>query len=142
MRNPQRFAWDSQNGAMFSSDIGQNIVEEISRVTPGANLGWNVWEGSYKYGGREGVALENRRGDPKATDDLPLVDEHRLAPLVALLRLADGLDRGRAGAVEHVHVRLGPSLVVGDLDTRGDAELELWGARRNRARSDSYRRLR
>ena len=45
VRNPQRLAWDPQNGNLFLSDIGQNIVEEVSLVTPGANLGWNVWEG-------------------------------------------------------------------------------------------------
>lgn len=78
------------------------------------------------------MARWHRRGDPKATDELPLVDEGRLRPLVALLRLADGLDRGRAGAVEHVDVHVGPSLVVVKLATRDDAELELWGARRKR----------
>ncbi len=46
IRNPQRFCWDSKTGAMFVADIGQNIVEEISPVTAGANLGWNKWEGS------------------------------------------------------------------------------------------------
>lgn len=50
VRNPQRFAWDPSNGAMFVADIGQNAVEEISPVTAGANLGWNVWEGSYRFG--------------------------------------------------------------------------------------------
>jgi exopolyphosphatase/guanosine-5'-triphosphate,3'-diphosphate pyrophosphatase len=78
------------------------------------------------------LARWHRRGDPKATDELPLVDEERLRPLVALLRLADGLDRGRAGTVEHVDVRVGPSLVVVEIQARGDAELELWGARRKR----------
>ena len=37
----------AKNGNMFVADIGQNIVEEISPVTAGANLGWNKWEGSY-----------------------------------------------------------------------------------------------
>jgi exopolyphosphatase/guanosine-5'-triphosphate,3'-diphosphate pyrophosphatase len=78
------------------------------------------------------LARWHRRGEPKATDDLPLVDEARLAPLVALLRLADGLDRGRAAAVDHVHVRVGPSLVVVEVHAGGDIELELWGARRKR----------
>jgi exopolyphosphatase/guanosine-5'-triphosphate,3'-diphosphate pyrophosphatase len=78
------------------------------------------------------LARWHRRGEPKATDDLPMVDEDRLRPLVALLRLADGLDRGRAGAVEHIHARVGPSLVVVDVEAHGDAELELWGARRKR----------
>ena len=54
VRNPQRFAWDSQNGNLFVADIGQNIVEEISLVTTGANLGWNKWEGSYGFISRAG----------------------------------------------------------------------------------------
>ena len=33
VRNAQRFGWDSKNGAMYMSDIGQNIVEEVSPVT-------------------------------------------------------------------------------------------------------------
>ena len=78
------------------------------------------------------LARWHRRGDPKPTDELPLVDEQRLRPLTALLRLADGLDRGRSGAVEHVRVRVGPSLVVIDVEAGGDCELELWGARRKR----------
>ena len=45
LRNPQRFGWDPRNGNLFLADIGQNIVEEVSLVTPGANLGWNDWEG-------------------------------------------------------------------------------------------------
>jgi exopolyphosphatase/guanosine-5'-triphosphate,3'-diphosphate pyrophosphatase len=78
------------------------------------------------------LARWHRRGDPKPTDELPLVDEDRVRPLTALLRLADGLDRGRAGAVERVRVRVGPSLVVVEIDCNGDCELELWGARRKR----------
>ena len=53
VRNPQRFSWDSKNGDMYVADIGQNIVEEISPVTAGANLGWNKWEGSFKYVNRQ-----------------------------------------------------------------------------------------
>jgi hypothetical protein len=52
VRNPQRLFWDSKNGAMFMSDIGQDTVEEISPVTSGANLGWNAWEGSFRFVGR------------------------------------------------------------------------------------------
>ena len=33
LRNPQGLAWDRANGNMFVTDIGQNIVEEISLVT-------------------------------------------------------------------------------------------------------------
>jgi hypothetical protein len=62
VRNPQRFSWDAKTGAMYVADIGQNIVEEISEVKAGANLGWNIWEGSFTYAGREGVGTANQRG--------------------------------------------------------------------------------
>jgi glucose/arabinose dehydrogenase len=67
LRNPQRFAWDSKTGNMFVADIGQNIVEKISLVTSGANLGWNKWEGSYAFLGNTGVRTENPRSDPSIT---------------------------------------------------------------------------
>jgi hypothetical protein len=54
VRNPQRFGWDPANGRMFVADIGQNTVEELSPVIRGGNLGWNVWEASYRYAGRAG----------------------------------------------------------------------------------------
>ncbi len=79
-----------------------------------------------------GMARWHRRGQPKATDELPLLDEDRLRPLTALLRLADGLDRSRNGTVEHVDVRVGPSLAVIRITASDDCELELWGARRKR----------
>jgi hypothetical protein len=44
-----KVAWDSRNGNLFVADIGQNIVEEVSLVTKGANLGWNKWEGSFGF---------------------------------------------------------------------------------------------
>ena len=67
VRNPQRFSWDAKTGAMYVADIGQNIVEEISPVTAGANLGWNKWEGSFLYQGREGVGTANQRGEAGLT---------------------------------------------------------------------------
>ncbi|GMU79638.1 MAG: exopolyphosphatase [Acidimicrobiia bacterium] len=73
----------------------------------------------------------HRRGSPDV-DAYPLADLGRLQRLTALIRLADGLDRGRAGAVEAVDVQVGPSLVLLRLHASGDAELELWGARRKR----------
>ena len=49
-----------RNGKLFLADIGQNIVEEVSLVTAGANLGWNDWEGSYRFISREAVNLTSR----------------------------------------------------------------------------------
>jgi exopolyphosphatase/guanosine-5'-triphosphate,3'-diphosphate pyrophosphatase len=49
-----------------------------------------------------------------------------------LLRVADGLDRGRRGVVEELSATAGTDLVVLRIVATGDAELELWGARRRR----------
>jgi len=67
LRNPQRLGWDPANGAMFVADIGQNIVEELSPVTWGANLGWNLWEGSFRYVSRAAVDARDPRGDAAMT---------------------------------------------------------------------------
>jgi hypothetical protein len=80
VRNPQRFAWDSRNGNVYLADIGQNIVEEISPLTRGANLGWNDWEGSFAFVSRQGVSLEKQRGDPKMT--YPVVEYSHSDPLL------------------------------------------------------------
>lgn len=79
VRNPQRFGWDAANGTMYMADIGQNIVEKVSRVTAGANLGWNVWEASYRYAGREGVNTADPRGDASVT--FPVVEYQHEDPL-------------------------------------------------------------
>ena len=81
VRNPQRLFWDRKNGNMFMSDIGQNIIEEVSPVTAGANLGWNDWEGNYRFlGSREGVSSANPRSDAKVT--YPIVEYGQLDPLL------------------------------------------------------------
>ncbi len=89
VRNPQRFAWDSRNGNMFVADIGQNIVEEISPVTSGANLGWNDWEGSFRFISRQAVSLEKPRSDPKVT--YPVAEWGQIDPLLQSNSAASGL---------------------------------------------------
>jgi hypothetical protein len=89
VRNPQRFAWDPKNGNLFVADIGQNIVEEVSLVTAGANLGWNTWEGSFRFISRQAVSMENRRGDPKVI--FPIVEYGQLDPLLQPNSAASGL---------------------------------------------------
>ena len=79
VRNAQRFAWDSNSGAMFMSDIGQNTVEEVSPVRAGANLGWNIWEGSYRYVSRA-VLTESPRSDPAVT--YPVVEWGQIDPVM------------------------------------------------------------
>ncbi len=67
VRNPQRFGWDPATGMLFVADIGQNMVEELSPVPRGGNLGWNVWEGSFQYVSRQAVDASRLRGDPTMT---------------------------------------------------------------------------
>jgi len=97
VRNPQRFAWDPRSGTMFLSDIGQNTVEEISVVTRGANLGWNVWEGSFRYSGRSGVELANQRGDASMT--FPVAEYDQTDPLLQRQAAATGLVVYRANTI-------------------------------------------
>ncbi|MFN2446092.1 MAG: sorbosone dehydrogenase family protein [Vicinamibacterales bacterium] len=80
VRNAQRFGWDPKSGAMYLSDIGQNIVEEVSPVSAGANLGWNVWEGSYRYVSRQAVFTQSPRSDPTIT--YPIVEWGQLDPVM------------------------------------------------------------
>ena len=89
VRNPQRFAWDGKTGRMFVADIGQNIVEEISPVAAGANLGWNDWEGSYRFVSRQAVSLDTPRGDPAVT--YPVVEWGQVDPLLLNSSAASGL---------------------------------------------------
>jgi hypothetical protein len=80
MRNPQRFGWDPENGNLFMADIGQNIVEKVSLVPYGSNLGWNDWEGSWGYISRTEVRLDDPRSDPEIT--YPVVEYHRSDPIM------------------------------------------------------------
>jgi exopolyphosphatase / guanosine-5'-triphosphate,3'-diphosphate pyrophosphatase len=78
----------------------------------------------------------HRRGDPKPSEPrfgaLTPEDQDRVRKLAAILRVADGLDRGRRGVVETLRAEVGGDLVMLRLRTHGDAELALWGARRRR----------
>ena len=55
------------------------IRDRVSPVTAGANLGWNVWEGSYTYSAGE-VGTANLRGDAKMT--YPVVEFDHRDPLL------------------------------------------------------------
>lgn len=106
-RNPQRLFWDAKTRRMYMSDIGQNVVEEISPVTPGANLGWNVWEGSFRYVNRF-VLLDKPRSDPNVTYPVVEYDQR------------DALLQGNSAAIgglvyRHTAIRqLADLLIFGD----------------------------
>ena len=82
---------------MFLADIGQNIVEEISLVPRGGNLGWNDWEGSFRWISRRAVSLVDPRGE--AGLSYPVVEYGQLDPLLQPSSMATGLVVYRDDAV-------------------------------------------
>jgi Glucose / Sorbosone dehydrogenase len=97
VRNPQRFGWDPANGSLYVADIGQNTVEEISPVTRGANLGWNVWEGSYRFVNRAGVDTASQRSDRAMT--YPIAEYDHTDPILTGRAAVTGLHVYRSDAV-------------------------------------------
>ncbi len=55
LRNPWRFSFDRARGDLWIGDVGQNAVEEIDYrprgAAPGANFGWNAFEGRSAFPG-------------------------------------------------------------------------------------------
>ncbi|MXV86277.1 MAG: PQQ-dependent sugar dehydrogenase [Acidimicrobiales bacterium] len=56
-RNPWRFSFDRLTGDLWIADVGQNRIEEIHVLpaadgwSPGANLGWPLFEGNERFSG-------------------------------------------------------------------------------------------
>lgn len=82
------------------------------------------------------VVRYHRKATPKEAHApfaaLPAATKQKVRVLAALLRLADGLDRGYAQLVRSVRCRIGDKAVEVTLSATSDAELELWGARRKK----------
>ena len=55
VRNPWRFSFDSATGDLWVGDVGQNQTEEINFLPAsqgggrGANLGWDIYEGTAEF---------------------------------------------------------------------------------------------
>ena len=109
VRNPQRFAWDPRNGNMFLADVGQNTVEELTLVPRGGNLGWNTWEGSFRFVGREGVNPTNQRGDRSVT--FPLAEYAQPDALLQSQSAASGVLVYRGTTIS----QLANMVIFGDL---------------------------
>lgn len=48
-RNPYGMSFDLDTGDMYVADAGQAIYEEVSRVEPRGNHGWNIREGTHCF---------------------------------------------------------------------------------------------
>jgi glucose/arabinose dehydrogenase len=56
LRNPWQFSFDTQGGALWIGDVGQNLWEEVDRIGAPANLGWRCREGAHTYNSNCGSA--------------------------------------------------------------------------------------
>ena len=104
LRNPQQFGWDPQNGNFFVADIGQNIIEKLSLATSGADLGWNTWEGSYRFISRSEVDLANPQGEPWIT--YPVAEYGQLDPLLQRQSAVTGVVVPREGTIPQLQDRV------------------------------------
>ncbi|MDQ6724791.1 MAG: Ppx/GppA family phosphatase [Actinomycetota bacterium] len=82
------------------------------------------------------LARAHRGSGPRTSQQpfgsLPPAARHSVARLAALLRIADGLDRGRSAAVKRIDTLIDGAHIRLEVSSDGDMDLELWGARRKR----------
>lgn len=48
-RNTYGFSFDPITCNLYSGEVGQATVEEVNRIVPGGNYGWNLKEGAFLY---------------------------------------------------------------------------------------------
>jgi len=109
LRNPQHFAWDPATGRMLAADIGQVTVEEVTEVRPRGDLGWNVWEGSFRFDPDGGVRTDGTRSDPGLV--YPLAEYDQTDPLLGGRSAVTGLHVVREGRIPQIQDRI----LFGDL---------------------------
>ena len=128
LRNPFRFSFDRLTGDLLLGDVGQGAQEEVDFLAagtpPGANFGWNFYEGTAPYqanciastpGGYVAPALtyDNPAAAPAAVTGGVVVRDLSMAPLLGRYLYADFY----AGDVR--------SAVIGASGASGDASTGL-----------------
>jgi exopolyphosphatase/guanosine-5'-triphosphate,3'-diphosphate pyrophosphatase len=83
------------------------------------------------------VARYHRQATPKGSHEgygtLPKARRRSVKLLSAIVRLAEGLDRSHVQAIRRLRIRDDDDALTVRMSARGDAELELWAARRHAA---------
>lgn len=66
-RNPWRWSFDRDSGALWLADVGQSTLDEVNRVVLGGNYGWRCKEGTNSY---------NANCGPNSASSLPPVAQY------------------------------------------------------------------
>jgi exopolyphosphatase/guanosine-5'-triphosphate,3'-diphosphate pyrophosphatase len=142
--------WDQLTGPLELRGEDRELIESAALV---ANVGYLInFEGHHKHsyhlirnsdlpGFERGqlqllanVARYHRGSPPKQKHDhfseLSVDDQHRVAALAAILRLALALDRTHQQHVAEVRARVTKDEVRITVEARGDADVDVWAAER------------
>jgi len=85
LRNPHRFSWDTLTGKMYISHIGEQNVDSIFPGRQGANYGWNLREGGFRYETENPLKiypLSSKAADHEFTDPVARLDHDEMRALV------------------------------------------------------------
>lgn len=102
LRNPWRMSWDREYG-LIAADVGQELYDEVSVVTRGANMGWNVKEAAVCFDASDPT-------NPRAT--CPQTDPYgqRLVDPVASLENSGAFEDGHGLAAVGGYVYRGSAV--------------------------------
>jgi glucose/arabinose dehydrogenase len=77
LRNVYRFSFDrGGNHDLIAGDVGQNDIEEVDKITNGANFGWNTKEGTFLFSPANNGPTGNSPGSPAGLTDPLLEYDH------------------------------------------------------------------